>query len=79
MVNGFIMKELTSKGKHGIIACKKANLKKEVLSNEPLVIKFTFSRDAMKRAVKAEDVIFYLDHMVGLVGKRGIDWELEVF
>lgn len=79
MVNGFQLTSLTNKGRHGIKACMKANLKKEKISDDPLTVTFIFSRDAMKVTVKEADVIFFIEHMQGLVGKRDIDYKLEVF
>lgn len=78
MVNGFILTAITNKGRHGIIECKKANLKKETLSKDPLSIKFLFTNFQMKHIVKKEDVEFYLRHMIGFIGVRDIDYKLEV-
>jgi hypothetical protein len=79
MVNGFVLTAKTHKGKKGITACKRANLRKEVLSEEPYSLKFSFTRDQMKSGVKEADVIFFITHMEGLVGKRDVDYTLEVF
>ena len=79
MVQGFILEALTSKGKRGIRECMKVNLKKEKISDDPLAIKFLFVRDTMRINVKESDIVFYITHMQGLVGKRDIDYKLTVF
>jgi hypothetical protein len=80
-MKGFIMKEITSKGRQGIISMMKANMIKEKLCDNPLEVKFTFSRSeyAMQRAVKPSDINFVLDRMLkSHVGVREIDYEVRV-
>jgi len=78
VVTGFIMEEITNKGKRGIRQCMLANLKKEKLSDEPLKVKFLFVKDQMRATVTKNDIEYYIDHMTGLVGKRDVDFKLEV-
>lgn len=80
-MNGFILIAKTNKGKKGVLECMKANLIKEKLSDDPLKVKFLFTRTQFKerRFIDEKELYFFLDHMFkSFIGERNVDYDVEV-